>query len=88
MLRTRDYKAKLEEYENQYQEARDDVFDQEFTLEFVENNTLMYITEDDIQGFLDSFTFPDEADWCAIQVQNELETIGDIKYQEWKDRDI
>jgi len=87
---------KAEEYEEAKAEAfRDELAD--FIIEYIsykerkcmgiEVNPYDFhdITEDDLQGFLDSWTFPNEADWCADEYQNELETIGDIKYQEMKD---
>ena len=94
-MRTRDFKARAEEFEDQYEDARDEAFNDEFLIEFTPIFSKQYgmnlsniITEEDVQGFLDSFTFPDEADWCADQVQSELDDIGDQKYQEWKERDI
>ncbi len=87
-MRTRNYKAKLEEYEKQYQEARDEEFNDQFVDFITGTPTDDKLTEDDVQGFLDSFTFPDEVDWCADQLQSEIDTIGDQKYQEWKERNI
>ena len=89
-MRTNNYKDRLEELAEGYEEARDEAFDTEFKEEFKKHfgtklGLHVSITEDDVQGFLDSWTFPNEADWCADEYQNELETIGDIKYQEMKD---
>ena len=96
-MRTRDLKARAEELSVGYQEARDEEFhvqfqdmfmrviDTELGDECILTGTL---TEDDVQGFIDSFDFPDEDTWSFDAVQSELDTIGDQKYQEWKERDI
>ena len=82
---SRRIKDRLEEIEEGYQDARDDAFNDEF-VDFItgtpEDNKL---TEEDVQGFMDSFTFEDEADWCWTQLNNEEADIGDQKYQQWKD---
>ena len=92
-MRTRDIKARAEELIEGYQEARDEEFSNEFkdyVLDYLKlghpaHNLKNIITEDDIQGFMDSFTFEDEWDWAYTQVQNELDDIGDAKYQQMKD---
>ena len=89
MKRTRNYKADLEELEGEYQEARDKEFNDAFRdflcdEEYIMNRDI--ITEDDIQGFLDSFTFPDVADWCASEYQSRLESFEDAKYEAEKER--
>ena len=82
-MRTRNYKADLEELEDDYQEARDHEFSYQFYQYFKpEGGT---ITEDDVQGFLDSFEFPDVADWCVSEYQSRLESFEDAKYEEMKD---
>ena len=85
-MRTRDIKARAEELANGYQEARDIEFNEQFRDMFSIESEI--ITEDDLQGFLDNFTFPEEGDWAYDQVQSELDDIGDQRYQEWKDRDV
>ena len=44
------------------------------------------ITEDDVQGFIDSFTFPDIDQWCADQYESDRDSWADSKYEEEKDR--
>ena len=78
-------KERAEELLEGYQEARDEAFYEEFEDIFVVNGALTPITEDDVQGFMDSFTFPDEWDWAFDAVQSELDDIGDQQYQQWKD---
>jgi len=46
-----------------YQDARDKAFNQAF-LNF-SKVIPTFVTEEDIQGFLDSFEFPNEHDWIA-----------------------
>lgn len=81
------YKSLSEEVdEDMYQEARDEAFNDEFKLEFmkiIEGNEI--VTEDDIQGFLDSFTFPDYEDWATDWVESKIDDYFDSKYQLEKD---
>ncbi len=79
-------KARAEELADGYQEARDQEFNdqfKDFTESYITNSDC--ITEDDVQGFMDSFTFPNEADWAWDKMQNEIEDIGDQQYQLCKD---
>ena len=83
-MRTRDYKAALEEIANGYQEARDEEFNQQL-IDFLPMDKKIIVTEDDLQGFLDSFTFPDEADWCADEYEEKQGAYADAKYEEMRD---
>jgi len=85
---TRQYKADLEELADGYWEARDEEFDQQFrdfllTIKEPEN-----ITEDDIQGFIDSFDFPSEDQWAIDEYESRRDSFYDAKYEEYKERDI
>ena len=87
---TKRIKARAEELVEGYEDARDMAFNDEFKDMFMEHfvgKTLPHntINEDDIQGFLDSFSFPDEDEWAFDQVQSELDDIGDQKMEEYKD---
>ncbi len=86
IMRTNQIKARAEELLDNYQEARDVEFNEQFRDMFSIESEI--ITEDDLQGFLDNFTFPEEYDWAYDQVQSELDDIGDQKYQEYKERDV
>ena len=77
-----------------YEEARDEAFNEElrdmFTSPLKVGNSKIHfinesITEDDIRGFLDSFTFPEEGDWAMDKAESELEDIEDQRYEQWKD---
>ena len=83
-MRTRDYKAELDEIANGYQEARDEEFNAQFRDMFFMATDIL--TEDDIQGFLDSFTFPDEEDWAADEFESRRDSYYDAKMEEEKDR--
>ena len=92
-MRTRNYKADLEELEGEYDEARDYEFNEQFRdailVQGVNTNLAkLVVTEDDIQGFLDSFDFPDVDEWCASEYESRLGEYADQKYNEWKERDI
>jgi hypothetical protein len=84
-MRTRDIKARAEELLEGYDEARAEAFYEEFEDMFVVNGALAPINEDDVQGFIDSFTFPDEDEWAYDQVENEIADIEDQRYQQMKD---
>lgn len=89
-MRTRDIKARAEELSIGYEDAYNEAFDKEFQ-DFIfpqgvnTNIAKLSFTKDDIQGFMDSFTFPDEGDWALDQVQSEIEDIGDQKYEQMRD---
>ena len=78
-----------DEHIDDYEEARDEAFNEEFRQMFHKDmiNTTI-ITYDDIQGFLDSFTFKDEDEWLADGYESELGDCIDRAYLEWKERDI
>ena len=87
-MRTRQYKADLEELADGYQEARDEAFNNEFVKFFAELIIEGNITEDDIQGFIDSFDFPDEEQWAINKYESRRDSFYDAKYQEYKEKDI
>ncbi len=73
-MRTRDIKARAEELADGYQEARDVEFNEQFRDMFSIESEI--ITENDLQGFLDSFTFPEEWDWAFDQVQSDIALLS------------
>ena len=85
-MRTNAYKANLERIAEGYQEARDCEFDTQL-IDFILDTREEYgvITEDDIQGFIDSFDFPEEFEYCAMEFESELDTMADMKYEQMKD---
>ena len=88
-IRTREIKARAEELLEGYQEARDEEFDiqfSQFMRDTLKDNDI--ITEDDVQGFLDSFDFPDEDTWSFDAVQSELDDIGDQQMELARDREM
>ena len=85
-MRTNQLKARVETFEDQYDEAMID------DLKEVINNLLDDQSVDDID--LDEIYVEMQAwdskrptmwDWCFDQVQSELDDIGDQKYQAYKD---
>jgi hypothetical protein len=78
---------KAEEYEEARAEAFNDEF-REFIREIINSPQYKLITENDIQGFLDTFEFPDESDWLASQYESHLGECADQAYLEYKERDI
>ncbi len=78
----------VENNSDKYQEARDEEFThqlQDFLSEegFVKG---LIITEDDMQGFIDSFTFPDEFDWLASEYEGEIGECADRMFEEARDK--
>ncbi len=82
-----------------YQEARNEEFDTQFRDflkeylptpqgRFRHDKKIEPIIEDDIQGFIDSFTFPDENEWCMEKACNEVDDYYEAKFEEEKDRKI
>jgi hypothetical protein len=88
-MRNSYYKRAIETIAEQYEEARDEAFSDAFKVEamkIITNNEIC--TKDDIQGFLDNWTFPDELDWCENKFNEERGAYEDAKYQEMKDEGI
>ena len=79
-------KDRAKELAEGYQDAKDVEFHEQFCNLIVENDNFEHVwTEDCLTGFIESFTFPDEADWAADAVQAELDDIGDAKHEQAKD---
>ena len=86
MKRSRDYKADIEKISEGYQDARDKRFHSEFIQEFLYSIDTGYVlTEDDLRGFLESFTFPEEFEWSASEYESQRDSYEDAKYEEMKD---
>ncbi len=85
-MRTRNYKADLEELADGYEDARAEEFSTQF-YDFIKETVKdeYVLTEDDIQGFIDSFDFLGEDEWCASEYQSRMESFEDAKYEEMKD---
>ena len=92
-MRTREYKAALDDLEDDYWEARNKSFIEEFEdfmSEYVERvpGNFKNITEKDLQGFLDSFTFPEAYEWCAKEFEDRRDAFEDAKMEEARDREM
>ncbi len=72
-----------------YQEARDKEFDDQLKA-FIAADTETVITEDDLQGFIDSFgeDYPLEANWSWDEANAELDEIGDQQMELARDREM
>jgi len=85
-MRTIDWKNLITKKLEDYDEAMDIKFNDEFR-DFIKpmlaDNDI--ITYDDVQGFIDSFEQSDENEWAESEVQSDIDTVNDIKYQEYKD---
>ena len=95
-MRTRNYKAEIEKLSDDYQSARDFEFTEQLTdflseyIYFPTTNVveLKEITEDDITGFIDTFEFQEEYEWCASEYESRMDDYYDQKHEEMKDRRI
>ena len=84
-MRTRDYKANIEKISERYQEAKDDEFNDQL-VEFITGTpTDEKLTESDIRGFLESFTFPEEFEWSASEYESQIDAYEDAKFEEARD---
>ncbi len=86
-MRTQDYKARIEEILDNYEEAMDEKFSEEF-ITFIkpylaDNDVISY---SDVQGFIDSFEQPDPDEWAAKEAQSQYETYQDQQYDLLKDK--
>ena len=89
-MRTNTYKANLERIAEGYEEARDIEFDIQFRDMFneyflTEKGMKIVITEDDLQGFIDSFNFEEEFEWCASEYESQRDSYEDAKYEQMRD---
>jgi hypothetical protein len=83
-----------EDHYDEYDEARAEQFAaefEEFMQEYMIGNKegvceINEISEDDVQGFLDSFTFPDRDDWLADEYESMIDSCADQAYEEERDR--
>lgn len=85
-MRTRDMKARAEEYEEQYDEAMIDDLRDELEVYFadipadsINPNTIYEIVE------AWNSKLPEVWDWCHDQVQSELDDIGDQMHEQRRD---
>ena len=42
------------------------------------------VIEDDIQGFLDSFTFQEEFEWCINEYEEQRQAYEEVRYEKIK----
>ncbi len=68
-----------------YEEARVNAFDEEFR-EFLKDYENDIIDPDDVQGFLDSFTFQSEDEWYNEKWIEYSSGYADYCYEQEKDR--
>ncbi len=77
-----------------YQEVRDEEFDEQFK-DFISNivkgrTYLKTTTEEEIQGFLDSFDedYPLETNWSWDEANAELDEVGDQQMELARDKEM
>jgi hypothetical protein len=68
-----------------YYDARDFEFDQQFK-EFMQDFKRERITEEDIEGFVEAFSFPDEDEWIANELESFIGECADRAYEDFKER--
>lgn len=91
-IRTRDIKARAEELLEQYPDAMEEKFNEEFRHNFKDyffgKGIEETITIEEIQEFLDNYDEPDEDSWAYDQVNSEIDDMADAYYQMKKDEGI
>jgi len=87
LIKRKNYKSDLDEIAEGYQVARDCEFDTKLT-DFIRKTREAdgVVTEDDIQGFIDSFEFIEENEWCEMEYAEQIGAFEDVKYNEIKDK--
>ena len=67
-----------------YQEARTKEFDMDFR-DWLIDDCPATLSEDDVKGFIESFTFPTENEWALAQAEAEVAEMEDARRQLAKD---
>jgi hypothetical protein len=76
-----------EDHIDEYDKARDDAFNEEFRdyLKDIKFDKNVIVTVEDIEGFVESFSFPDESEWITNEFESFVGECADRAYDEWKD---
>lgn len=85
-MRTRDIKARAEEYEEQYDEAMiDDLKDA--INDYLDGLSADSVSPDTIYEIVEEWNniLPDVWDWCHDQVQSDIDSYEDAKYEQMRD---
>lgn len=83
----RDKKERLEEISDGYEEARDYEFDEQLRKFILELGPVI-LAENDIQGFMDSFTFQEKDSWTIQQLDNEISDCQEDRFEREVDDSI
>ena len=89
-MRTKNYKTEIEKLSDDYEAAKEEAFDTQFKEMFKKHfgtklGMHVSVTSDDVQGFLDTFEFAEEFEWCADIYQSRLDDYDDQKYDVARD---
>lgn len=79
------FKDWWDDNQDKYFEDRDEDFNNEF-LDFYAGLGKELITEDLVQGFLDSYSYKTEDEWANDEYESEVSGIEDRQMEEAKDR--
>ena len=85
-MRTRDLKARAEEFLTEYDEEMVEEL-QDRLKQYLEDLTVDDVDTLEITDIVDDWVsqLPEAYDWAYDKVQSELDDIGDQKYQAYKD---
>ena len=85
-MRTRDLKARAEEFLTEYDEEMVEEL-QDRLKQYLEDRTVDDVDTLEITDIVDDWVsqLPEAYDWAYDKVQSELDDIGDAKYQQMKD---
>ena len=85
-MNTNRLKELAETYLDEYEEAMDDKFNDEF-VEFITGTpTDKKLTYHDVQEFLYNFEMPDQNEWAMSKAESSCDDKADRLYQEYKDK--
>ncbi len=81
-------KERAEEFESQYHKAMTDELEEQIGT-YLDGREAEYVSTEDIEEIVVNWkdALPEIGDWCFDKVQSELDDIGDMKYEESRDRD-
>ena len=68
-----------------YEDARDEAFYEEFKEMFTVEGKLAPFSLEDCQEFIDNFDFPEEADWIANEYESFIGGLQDAEYDRMRD---
>ncbi len=85
-MRTNQWKAKAEEYEDKYDDEMVEDLENQL-LDYLKDMTVDEVSSEDVEELVVNWkdALPEIGQWCFDQVQSEIDTINDQRYEEAKE---